>query len=49
MIKEKIKPIFFIGLSNMLMLFTFFSVNTTCNFYIHQNKVPESAKKLRKF
>ncbi|WP_317368916.1 cyclic lactone autoinducer peptide [uncultured Tyzzerella sp.] len=49
MIKEKVKPIFFICLANMLMLFTFFSVNTTCSFYVHQDKVPESAKKLRKF
>ncbi len=49
MIREKIKPIFFIGVANILMLFTFFSVNTACNFYIHQDKIPEKAKKLRKF
>ena len=49
MIKEKIKPIFFIGVANILMLFTFFSVNTTCVFYAHQEKLPEKAKKLRKF
>nr|WP_317360189.1 cyclic lactone autoinducer peptide [uncultured Tyzzerella sp.] len=44
-----VKTLFFIGIANVLMLFTFFSVNTACNFFIHQPKLPECAKKLRKF
>ena len=41
---------------NLLHLMSFFvcaitvaNVNTTCGFMAHQEKMPESAKKLRKF
>lgn len=30
-------------------LMTFCSVNTTCNFVMHQSKLPEEANKFRKF
>ena len=36
-------------LSFLTFLVTSFNVNTTCMFFINQPKIPEKAKKLRKF
>ena len=34
---------------SLALLVTTLSVNTTCIFVLHQAKIPDSAKKLRKF
>lgn len=36
-------------LAALALVVTTFTVNSTCIFTMHQDKVPESAKKLRKF
>lgn len=36
-------------ISSLALLITTFNVNTTCAWIMHQNELPKSAKKLRKF
>lgn len=36
-------------IATLTFLVTSFSVNTTCGFVVNQPKIPEKAKKLRKF
>ena len=38
-----------LGIANLSMLMTISNANTTCIFLTHQEKMPEKAKKLRKF
>ncbi|HJA41992.1 MAG TPA: cyclic lactone autoinducer peptide [Firmicutes bacterium] len=45
--KKKTK--FYQWIANLALSVTKFNVNTACIFYIHQPKLPEGAKKLRKF
>lgn len=38
-----------IGIAHLSMITTMINANTACNFITHQPKLPEKAKKLRKF
>ena len=41
--------LFLMGIANLSMIVTLLNVNTTCNFLLHQPKLPEKSKSLRKF
>ena len=51
LMKKKERVLYLIGsaVASFALMITSLNINTTCMFIAHQPKLPDSAKKLRKF